>query len=101
MGWSERPAPVAPARMTPFSVHVGTLIDALRMPVVRSSFRLGNELRTSGGKGVRSRIVDMMVKGSRREIRAFVLVGSVGRMVSLKTVMSTREDWSKFEKWWT
>ena len=57
---------------------------ALRGPVVRRSLRFGREERTAAGKGVRSRIVDMIVNGCRRAVSAAWSVGGrvVGKVVS-------------------
>lgn len=55
--------PVVPTTMMLRSLHVARSRDALRVPVVRRSRRLGRDERSDFGNGVRSRIVLMMAYG--------------------------------------
>ena len=61
--WSGWPglAPVVPAMIIPWDVAVGMSREALRTPVVRRSFKLGSCDCKLEGKGVRSRMVLIMV----------------------------------------
>ena len=56
-----RPFPRAPVTWMPSSLAATRSMLAFRMPVVRRSFRFGSWARRSRGKGVRSRIEEMMV----------------------------------------
>lgn len=85
--------PLAPVTWIPSFRAAGISMDALRRPVVRRIFRFGNSLSNGSGKGVRSRMEAMAVKGLRRVMSSFFWVSVVagwlkGGRVSLKTVMS-------------
>ena len=56
----EGPAPVVPATVMERDEAAERSNEALRVPVVRRRRRLGREERSALGKGVRSRIVEMM-----------------------------------------
>ena len=84
--------PVVPATTIPLSAQVFRSIEAFVMPVVHRSFKFGKSVRTSLGKAVLSRIVDMIVKGSKRSINAFLPEVDLAFKVSGKATISRRSE---------
>src|SRR5271156_4068434 len=84
--------PVVPATMIPLSAQVFKSIEAFLMPVVHSSFKFGKSVRTSLGKAVLSRIVDMIAKGCKRSINAFLPEVDLAFKVSGKVTISRRSE---------
>ena len=73
-----------PQTVMPRALAASVSIEALRMPVVISSFRLGSASITARGKPVRSRMATTTAKSSSA---AMTLAGPP--RCSLKTFMST------------
>ena len=82
-----------PQTVIPRSRAASTSIDALRIPVVTSSFRFGSRSSTSRGNGVRSRMATTTANG---------VSSSVGTW-SRKTVRSTgsrsQSPWASATPW--